>query len=221
MSLVAVVTRRGDRPSEVPETQVVPVGMAQDTDFGAYFRRQGLATRPPLSRMSKPAKKLGGLAYSLAREGGAAYSRVKEEEDAPMYSRSSVEFSRLDETLKVHMDAYRCEETAEDFLIDLASHMDSDGGMPGDNLGSRAIATVVALLAFLSQDHGGGAFRSHVARLVSFLKSLTDLPSQRQKVVAAVIVLAGKDTAPAGEWIALARTSGDHWKEVERSVLSE
>ena len=37
MSLVAVVKRAGDRPGELPETRVVPVGMAQDTAFGAYF----------------------------------------------------------------------------------------------------------------------------------------------------------------------------------------
>jgi hypothetical protein len=60
-------------------------------------------------------------------------------------------------------------------LLDLASRMDSDGGMPGKSTESRAIATVIALLAFLSQGHTptGGTFRSHVARLTSFLKSLT------------------------------------------------
>jgi hypothetical protein len=47
MSLVAVVTRPGDRPGELPETQVVPIGMAQDMDFGAYFAGQSLV-RPPL-----------------------------------------------------------------------------------------------------------------------------------------------------------------------------
>ncbi len=37
MSLVAVVTRRGDRPGDLPATRVVPVGMPQDTNFGGYF----------------------------------------------------------------------------------------------------------------------------------------------------------------------------------------
>jgi hypothetical protein len=37
MSLVAVVKRSGDRPGELPETRVVPVGMPQDTSFSAYF----------------------------------------------------------------------------------------------------------------------------------------------------------------------------------------
>jgi hypothetical protein len=57
-----------------------------------------------------------------------------------------------------------------------------------------------------------------VARLVSFLKSLTGLSSHQQQIVAAVIELAGKGTAPPGEWMTLTRTSGNHWTEVERSV---
>jgi hypothetical protein len=51
------------------------------------------------------------------------------------------------------------------------------------------------------------------------LNSLTGLSSQQRKVVAAVVELARKGTAPAGEWTALAHTSGMHWGEVERAVL--
>jgi hypothetical protein len=43
--------------------------------------------------------------------------------------------------------------TATDILLDLASRMEADGGMPGPDEESRAIATVVALLAFLSAGH--------------------------------------------------------------------
>ena len=119
-----------------------------------------------------------------------------------------------------HRDAVPLVETAEDILLDLASRMESDGGMPGENRESRVSATIVALLAFLSQGHSHtrGAFRSHVARLESFLQSLTGLSSDLQQVVAAVIELARKGTAPAGDWITLARTSGNHLKEVERRL---
>jgi hypothetical protein len=58
-----------------------------------------------------------------------------------------------------------------------------------------------------------------VVRLIGFLKSLTGLSSQQSKVVAAVVELARKGTAPAGEWTALAHASGMHWAEVERAVL--
>jgi hypothetical protein len=119
-------------------------------------------------------------------------------------------------------EAARAAETAEEGLLNLASRMDSDGGMPGKDPESRAIATIVALLALLSQGHtpSSGAFRSHVSRLVSFLKSMNGLAPHQQQVVAAVIELACKGRAPTGEWITLTRTSGDHWKEVERLVLN-
>jgi hypothetical protein len=66
--------------------------------------------------------------------------------------------------------------------------------MSGNNHESRAIATAVALLAFLSQGHtlSNGAFRSHVAQLVSFLESLSGLSPHHQQIVAAVIELARK-----------------------------
>ena len=66
----------------------------------------------------------------------------------------------------------------------------------------------------------GVAFRTDQARLVSFLKSLTGLSSHQRQIVAAVIELTGKGTAPPGEWITLAHTTGNHWNEVERSVLN-
>jgi len=40
MALVAVVTRPGDAPGEPPKTEVVPVGMPEDTSFLAYFAPQ-------------------------------------------------------------------------------------------------------------------------------------------------------------------------------------
>jgi hypothetical protein len=71
--------------------------------------------------------------------------------------------------------------------------------MPGRDEESRAIATIVALLAFLSNGHtAADAFRSHVARLVKFLESLTGLSSQHQLTVAAVVKLPKKGEAPAG-----------------------
>jgi hypothetical protein len=57
-----------------------------------------------------------------------------------------------------------------------------------------------------------------VARLVSFLTLLTGLSSPQQQIVAVVIELVRKGETPPGEWVTLAHTSGNHWKEVERSV---
>jgi hypothetical protein len=50
------------------------------------------------------------------------------------------------------------------------------------------------------------------------LQSLTGLSSHLQRIVAAIIELARRDTPPAGDWITLARTPGDHLKKVERRL---
>ena len=95
--------------------------------------------------------------------------------------------------------------------------MDSDWGMPGNTPESRASATIAALFAFLSQDDASdsGAFRSHVARLVAFLKSLSGLDPDRQKMMDAVLDLARNGRAPEGDWLAIASRAEDHWKEIE------
>jgi len=207
MSLVAVVKRAGDRPGQLPETRVVPVGMAQDTAFRAYFLSQAGEAMDAM-----PADASGFLAAMAPASTDKAATQW-----TAMFSRT---LSSRRDAVGEFGNEPRPALTAEDILLELASRVDSDGGMPGKNSESRGSATVIAVLAFLSQGHTPtiGAFRSHVARLVSFLQSLTGLASYQQEMVAAVIELARKGTAPAGEWITLARTSGDHWKEVERGV---
>jgi hypothetical protein len=54
---------------------------------------------------------------------------------------------------------------------------------------------------------------------MAFLESLSGLSRHQQQIVAAVIQLASEGTAPAG-WVRFARTSGNHWMEVERSVFA-
>ena len=221
MSLIAVVTRPGDRPGELPETHVVPVGMAQDTTFDSYFANctftsafsavsPGAAPFPASASMTETALFQADISTLAAPFSEAAA--------APPARRRWSLFSKGEAADR--RDAVPPVKTAEDILLDLASGMEPDGGMPGNNRESRVSATIVALLAFLSQGHTPtcGAFRSHVARLESFLQSLTGLSSHLQQVVSAVTELARKGTAPAGDWITLARTPGNHLNEVERRL---
>jgi hypothetical protein len=221
MSLIAVVTRPGDRPGELPGTHVVPVGMAQDTAFDSYFANctftsafsavsPAAAPFPASASMTEAALFRADLSTLAAPFSEAAA--------APPARRRWSLFSKGESADR--RDAVPPVKTAEDILLDLASGMEPDGGMPGNNRESRVSATIVALLAFLSQGHtpARGAFRSHVARLESFLQSLTGLSSHLQQVVSAVIQLARKGTAPVGDWITLARTPGNHLNEVERRL---
>lgn len=216
MSLVAVLTRQGDREGELPETRVVPVGMAQDTVFGAYFQNQMLA---PASASLSPLQVPPAfhLLRAIVLPGPAESAREPIEGSAPPRRFSMFRHRRP----AMHSGGKaRAAEGPDDILLALASRMDSDGGMGGKNQEARASAAVLALLAFLSQGHTStrGAFRSHVTRLLSFLDSLTGLSSRHQRIVAAVIDLAAMGEAPAGDWLALAQTDGPHWKELERLV---
>lgn len=200
MSLVAVVTRAGDRPGELPETRVVPVGMAQDTPFNAYFSRSRIGAQAPAARNL----------FATCMQSVAPPDSVRV---AFSLSRSPRQLPKLEE-------AKMRTPSAGSSLIDLAARMESDGGMPGENREARASASVVALLAFLQQGHTvtSGAFRAHVARLVSFLNSVKGLSGRQQQLVAGVVDLARKGKPPAGEWAALAAASGNHWGEIEKGI---
>ena len=213
MSLVAVVTRQGDLSGALPETRVVPVGMPQDTPFGAYFGRKGMV----LGQMARPAatplfSRVMSLGLCPEDEG------IRPTEAAPG-PRPRVWFRRGkpgDSTPPLTPAS----GGTDDILLALAARLDADGGMPGKDRESRVAASAVALLAFLSHGHSltRGAFRSHVARLVSFLRRMTELSALQRRVVAAVIELAQKSTTPAGDWIKLSQADGDHWDELAVAV---
>jgi hypothetical protein len=173
MSLVSVITRPGDRPGELPETHVVPLGVPQGMEFDQVFSALSPVAAAPHFNDSRV----------------VLYSRVQ--------------------------------PPATDLLIDLAAGAEPDGGMPGKNSESRALSSALALLAFVSQGHTltEGAFRSHVARLVAFLEKLTGLSGQQRETVDHVLELARKGKPPAGDWLTLARTPGDNWKDMEKLLL--
>ena len=72
-----------------------------------------------------------------------------------------------------------------DGLMDLAAQLEPDGGMPGRDDSARAKATAEAVLKFVEAGHTvtSGAFRTHVGRLVAFLKALTGLRAKDQELV--------------------------------------
>jgi hypothetical protein len=224
MSLVAVVTRPSDRPGQLPETRIVAVGMPQDTAFGAYFptrmmaRAQMIAGECLLAGSQRASEDMAMVRSSVrlpVPHPGAVHQTGTIKVEGAL---SPGLFRRLFSGGKTTAKASA--ETAKNVLLDLASRMDSDGGMPGNDSEARASASLIALLAFLSQGHTRtrGAFRGHVARLVSFLQSATGLSNHQERIVAAVLELARKDKTLPGDWIELARTPGDHWIEVERGA---
>ena len=221
MSLVAVVKRLGDRPGELPETRVVPVGMPQDTKFGAYFPAPtGAAPRHVMAMSPAPPMPL------QARASSAMDSLVLDEAaelDTPAFSRSSL-FSRIarrarpSATPPMQKPADSVSEL--DALMDLAAQLEPDGGMPGPTPSERAGRTIAALLAFAAAGHttSAGAFRSHVARLVEFLKSPGGVSAQEKRFIDRALQSVAIGKAPAGNWNSLASAPAAPWKELEKAL---
>lgn len=211
MSLVAVVKRAGDHAGELPETRVVPVGMPQDTQFGAYFHAPGTATgaflNAPVIASALPAPNSFRLTRSLTAS-------------APPAPTSGKSFSVFRKARLVEPPPPP--SSPEDLLLALASAMDSDGGMPARIPEARAAATIFALLAFLSHGHtcSSGVFRSHVARLVTFLESLSGLDAGKRKLVDGALAAARDGHAPPGDWLRLARTGGDQWDALAKAFAN-
>jgi len=217
MSLVAVVKRAGDRPGELPETRVVPVGMAQDTKFGAYFGSPG-----NLTACAMPAPP----AQAVTMVFGSSSPRVPESAAPPssLAQRArellrGTKFAKPPATFQGEgRSAARRSE--EDDLLDLAAQLEPDGGMPGETASVRVGRTIAALLAFVAAGHtaSSGAFRSHVARLVEFLRRASGVPAGEQRVIDRALAAADAGKAPGGGWQALAAAPSANWKEIEKAL---
>jgi len=193
MALVAVVERVGDQPGELPKTQVVAVGMPQDTRFDAYF-----GVPQPTACMARAP--VGGGALSslsaLARPARALFSRLQATPQPMMQAGPAdmlmkMEAGAAEEPLEL-------EPSAADTLLELAARIEPDGGMPGATEEERVQATILALLAFLAEGHTerSGAFRSHVARLVAYLDTVTHV----HPVVGGIVALARQGRPLEGDW---------------------
>jgi hypothetical protein len=181
MSLVAVVQRAGDRPGELPETRVIPVGMPQDTPFAAYFHPSAavMATMAPPAPAAAPRFMIQSAFSSFAEEA----------QDLPSVAEG-------------FWSPPAQQPTPEDELMNIAAQLEPDGGMPGDKSSERTARTAAAILAFVAAGHTAtsGAFRSHVARLIAFLRA-ANLSSAERTIADRILDAATRGTAPAGDWI--------------------
>jgi Ca-activated chloride channel family protein len=193
MSLVAVVQRAGDRPGELPETRVVPVGMPQDTRFGAYF------TKGPIGAFS-----LAAFSETAVLSPSIMPTARRPAPSPPLYSRAT---SAPPDVKAANAD-----------LVELAAMLEPDGGMPGDSSAFRGARTIAAIFAFVAEGHttSAGAFRRHVQRLVEFLKSLNAPSDREERLIQQALEAAAIGRAPEGDWLRLASEPGTQWQQIER-----
>jgi Ca-activated chloride channel family protein len=198
MSLVAVIQRAGDRPGELPETRVVPVGMPQDTPFTAYFDRAFVGATCVFGTAAPPVSSAAHFDETLAL-GRSPRARI---------------LGAFRRTPKSDATTTRVD------LVDLAAMLEPDGGMPGDSLAVRAGRTIAAVFAFVAEGHTltTGVFRLHVTRLVGFLKSLGAASDRELRVIDAAVGAASTGMAPEGRWLSLARERRTGWKDIDAAL---
>ena len=218
MSLVAVVKRKGDKAGEVPKTLVVPVGMPQDTAFGAYFD-------------SAIASAAHNVDYCLAEPESAPPVSGHARRASPLSSGTGVHFAagegpepKLMRKIPEPKFMRKKEDDSYDLLLQLAVRIEPDGGMPGRSVEDRWFATAVALIFFAAHGHTArsGIFRMHAQRLLAFLKAApsTAADIERQSIVE----LAESGFASSGDWTRLARrllskgrvSDRDFWLQARR-----
>jgi Ca-activated chloride channel family protein len=146
-SLVAVISRAGDRPG-LPTTTVVPLGLPE----GMTNVSAACAAGPPI------------VMQALSRCHSAPPTRSD--------SRSVMGFMVQDSDQFIPSPKIPSDDN-EALLIELAGHLLADGGYPGDTLEARAQSSLVLLLAIveLGQTDSLGGLRFHRDRLTHYLTS--------------------------------------------------
>ncbi|MDW8310700.1 MAG: hypothetical protein RMK20_15105, partial [Verrucomicrobiales bacterium] len=212
MALVALVKRPGDRPGEPPQTHVVPVGMPEDTSFGAYFDGA-------IASVGSPKQPLREMLHCHVV--GAL---------PPQYPRQALFFMRSPWRPVDEPTGYTA--PAPEFMelgLKLAASIQADGGLPGKDDSERLMQTLVAVLFLLSLEaETGPLFRPHLARLLAFLKAGSHaLTGARRTIVERVLDLAERRIAVEGDWFgeASAIVSGRDiradafWRKLEQACM--
>ncbi len=214
MSLVAVVKREGDRPGELPHTQIVPVGMPQDVKPAAYFQpaAQPVAYLASMSGPDTHAMPIPPAPAVPTSSGGSIFHF-----DA---LRSIFQRSHADQSVSSVRPDLRPTQSNDDLLLELASELEPDGGMPGATDSARLARTVAAILAFVSQGHTipKGAFRTHVLRLATYIKGLEGISPKEKSVIEMALMAAYNGNVPPGDWIAAARQPNPPWPRMEKAL---
>ena len=220
MALVAVVKRQSDKAGDVPKTTVVPVGMPQDTAFRAYF---STARQRPLYCLASPRCCVNSVSTQ------------------PMFSSREAWIERSRLTVKItppkkpgvfqRIFSKRPKQTTstEDIMLQLASRIEPDGGMPGQDDEERWVTTATVLLCFIAEGHTAksGAFRMHVQKLIGFLKAAPSTATDERK--RQLVALVETETNLSGNWQERARAlaTGDRsanrgfWQEVSNAGKSK
>ncbi|MBD3350681.1 MAG: hypothetical protein GF364_04255 [Candidatus Lokiarchaeota archaeon] len=149
MALVAVVEREGDQAGKMPKTMAIPVGMPQDTSFDSYFVGN-----------SSIVTIVDSIIPSRSFECKMCSSRIFDEFDSSLTMK------------RPKLTRSKSEYPTSDVGIRLAIMIEPDGGIPGDTMENRVLASIIVLLYFLQEEISNNtrAYVSHMKKLIKFVK---------------------------------------------------
>ncbi len=193
MALVAVIERTGDKPGEIPETQVIPVGLPEGMEVTSS------AISP---MMHPPASARRALSMKLQ----APFEPLT---PVPCERRATPAAKRAD--FPGWPVSRPGNEALEDELFELAASLESDGGMPGKTLEKRVLASLLALLAFAAAGSTpeSGPFRTHVKLLAAYLNRAlpAGLAAENEEAARELIRAATQGEEIAGDWLGRVRSA--------------
>lgn len=183
-SLVAIVKRTGDRPGNMPETRVVPIGMPLGTDFDAYA---GQGPRFASACQSvRPASQRRGASGCALNESSSCF--LEEPFEATKL------FSSSDK---------------DEVATKIAGMLKADGGMPGptDEIRLSNSLGALACLVACGNTSSTGPFRAHVKRLIEYLEKADWCHVPKMYIDDARTLLESLQAGrpPNNSWIGLAR----------------
>ena len=180
---------------------MVPVGMPQDVKFGSYFGASAARVAASFTTMMPAMPPPVPVAF--ARPASAGLTNA--------FRNMFGQHSEPEVIAPISND---------DLLMDLAAQLEPDGGMPGTTPSIRAARTIAAVFSFIAEGHTltSGAFRSHVIKLVAFLKHMTALSDKERAMVDRALKLASNASAPPLDWLGVARSPDPSWTSLESSL---
>jgi len=229
MALVAVVKRADDKSDGTMLTQIVPVGMPEDTAFDSVFQ--------PSPALCNALVSANGFGFAVGGAGSVAGGRrtkrclIDRPEASPVQRESQLPAEPLPAPPAQYFRsapsappapacmAYdggdRVDEEATDpwlgRLVELTGMLEADGGLAGSDLDFRVAWTLVVMVALSAHESGQELFAGHAERMRAFLIKVIEKPevaAQKENVERVLGVMDGGLRLTEESWKAFDRLGG-------------
>jgi hypothetical protein len=190
--------------------------MPEDAAFGSYFGdfMEDRMVQPTLLGSVPGATPSFLRAGELQKPG-----RARSQKFAPSFSRLRSLFSAEPDESEEFLET---QEAKHDPLVELATLIEPDGGMPGKTLAERALRTLLTLLCFQTEERISqrGTFKKHLAKMQAFMQGidLERIPDVYRRGLELGLQFTANPDFSWGEWLDVAERLAQDRKMDERQL---